>query len=152
IQDGQTFTLNLSAADADLPLNILTYTLVSGPSHASLSSDGTLSWPTVQADSGRTYPFTVKVTDNGTPPLSDTATFNVTVTIVNSAPVLAPVPDQVINELNPLLLNLSATDSDVPVNTLTYSLVNGPVGMLVNPTSGLLTWTPTEAQGPGTHP
>src|SRR3989442_5846944 len=38
-----------------------------------------------------------------------------------------------------------------PVNTLTFELVSGPSGVAVNPTTGVLSWTPTEAQGPSTN-
>jgi hypothetical protein len=43
-------------------------------------------------------------------------------------------------------------DPDLPFNTLTFSLLPGaPPGVSVNPTNGVLTWTPTEAQGPSTN-
>ncbi len=42
--DGQTLSFNLSATDPDLPANALTYSLVSGPSGATVSSAGAFSW------------------------------------------------------------------------------------------------------------
>lgn len=36
-----------------------------------------------------------------------------------------------------------------PRNALAYSLLSGPVGASVDPDTGLFSWTPTEAQGPG---
>ena len=40
-----------------------------------------------------------------------------------------------------------------PANTLTFSLDAGaPAGASINPVTGVFTWTPTEAQGPGVYP
>jgi len=43
----------------------------------------------------------------------------------------------------------TATDPDFPANTLTFSLVGAPPGASIGSASGIFTWTPTEAQGPG---
>ena len=52
------------------------------------------------------------VTDNGVPSLSDTKSFTVTVNEVNTAPVLAAIGNQTINEGATLTLPASATDAD----------------------------------------
>src|SRR5205085_2450355 len=40
-----------------------------------------------------------------------------------------------------------------PANSITYSLVTGaPAGMTINAASGAISWTTTEANGPGTYP
>ena len=44
----------------------------------------------------------------------------------------------------------TAIDTDLPPNTLTFELVSGPTGFTVSPT-GWISWTPIEAQGPGTY-
>src|SRR5207248_2078003 len=93
---------------------------------------------------------TTKVTDNGSPPLSATNSFTVVVTEVNSAPVLPVQTNRTINELTLLTVTNRATDSDLPANTLTYSLLSPPTGAAIN-SSGVITWTPTEAQGPSTN-
>src|SRR5207245_122733 len=95
--------------------------------------------------------LTVKVTDNGSPALSATNSFTVVVSEVNSAPTLTVPGNQTINELSTLVVTNTATDTDVPSNTLTFALVSGPSGVAVNPTTGVLSWTPTEAQGPSTN-
>src|SRR5204862_380370 len=58
---------------------------------------------------------------------------------------------QTISELSTLVVTNTAIDTDLPANTLTFALVSGPSGVSVNPTTGVLTWTPTEAQGPSTN-
>ncbi|MEK7862813.1 MAG: CHRD domain-containing protein, partial [Chloroflexota bacterium] len=46
----------------------------------------------------------------------------------------------------------SATDPDVPANTLTFSLAPGaPAGAAIDPATGLFTWTPPPAQGPADY-
>src|SRR5439155_22083323 len=68
--------------------------------------------------------FTIKVTDNGTPALSATNTFTVTVNEVNSAPSLPTIPGQTVNELATLIVTNTATDTDLPANTLIYQLLD----------------------------
>src|SRR5260370_8582183 len=75
----------------------------------------------------------------------------VVVNEVNSAPVLTVPPNQTIDELSALVVTNTATDTDLPANTLTFALVSAPSGVTVDPTTGVLTWTPTEAQGPSTN-
>ncbi len=69
----------------------------------------------------------------------------------NTPPVLAPVLNQTVDELTLLTATLSATDGDLPAQSLTYSLASGPVGLTVSPL-GAVAWAPTEAQGPGNYP
>ncbi len=49
----------------------------------------------------------------------------------------------------------TATDADVPANTLTFSLADGTAGDVPTGASitagGVFSWTPTEAQGPGVY-
>ena len=69
---------------------------------------------------------------------------------VNRPPVLGVIGPQTINEETELTFTATATDPDIPVNGLTFSLdVGAPAGASINPVSGVFTWTPTEAQGPG---
>src|SRR5204863_383198 len=82
--------------------------------------------------------------------LSATNSFTVAVNEVNSAPVLAVQTDRTINELTLLTVTNTATDSDLPVNALSYQLVNPPTGASID-ASGVISWTPSEAQGPGTY-
>jgi hypothetical protein len=76
-------------------------------------------------------------------------------TASNSAPVLAAIGNQTVAEVATLSFNASATDSDVPAQTLQFSLANAsagafPAGATISP-GGAFSWTPTEAQAPGTY-
>ncbi|MRR12762.1 hypothetical protein EG835_09955, partial [bacterium] len=84
---------------------------------------------------------------------TDSETITVTVTEVNAAPVLATIGDKTVAELSLLSFTASATDTDLPAQTLTYSLGPGaPAGAAINPSTGAFSWTPTEAQGPNSYP
>ena len=63
------------------------------------------------------------MTDNGTPALSDTNSFTLTVNEVNVAPVLTVPASQTISELVAFSANATATDADLPAQTLTFALV-----------------------------
>ena len=111
---------------------------------------GCLGWTPLKPKA-RSYTFDVCVSD-GT--LSDCETITVTVNEVNVAPVLGTIGDQTIDELATLTFTAKATDSDIPANTLTFSLANGtsgevPAGASIDASTGAFNWTPTEAQGLG---
>ena len=71
-------------------------------------------------------------------------------TATNTRPVLGSIGDMAVNELTPLVVTNTATDSDVPTNRLTFSLDSAPGGMTIT-TNGVVAWSPTEAQGPSTN-
>lgn len=145
-------SVSASATDPDLPANALTFSLVSPPSGMSINpATGAIHWIPTEAEGPSVNTIVVVVTDDGSPPLSATNTFTVTVNEVNTAPILAVPANQTINELSTLSVSASATDSDIPTNILTFSLVSPPPGMSINPATGAITWTPTEAEGPNTN-
>src|SRR3989442_1204946 len=138
--------LRNTATDPDIPANTLTFALVAGPSGMTLgSATGVLTWTPSEAQGPSTNVITVRVTDNGTPPLSDTKSFTVIVNEVNSAPTLTVPPTQTINEFTTLTLSIPAPDPYDPANPMTFSLVAGPSGMTLDSATGVLTWTPSEA-------
>jgi hypothetical protein len=76
---GQTLIFNALASDADLPAQALTFSLGAGaPAGATITPfTGQFSWKPQSAPLNT--PVSIVVTDNGTPNLSTTQTFNVTV-------------------------------------------------------------------------
>ncbi len=51
-----------------------------------------------------------------------------------------------------LTFTASASDPDLPANALTFSLDAGaPAGASIHAMTGVFSWTPTEAQGPGSY-
>src|SRR5204863_471698 len=112
-----TFTVTNTASDADLPANTLTFSLVSAPAGVNLDpSRGVLTWTPTEAQGPSTNLITVRVSDNGVPQSSDTRSFTVVVTESNSAPVLAPISDQIAFAGIQLVVTNSASDGDVPAD------------------------------------
>jgi uncharacterized repeat protein (TIGR01451 family) len=154
VNELSALSFTATATDSDLPANTLTYSLDAGaPTGATINATtGAFTWTPTEAQGPGVYPITVRVTDNGSPVLNDYETINVTVSEVNSAPVLAAIGNKTVNELSALSFTATAPDSDLPANTLTYSLDAGaPTGAAINATTGAFTWTPTEVQGPGLY-
>jgi hypothetical protein len=70
---------------------------------------------------------------------------------VNDAPVLGSIGDKSVNELT--TLTFTAKGSDVDGDGLIFSLGAGaPDGTAIDAQTGAFSWTPTEAQGPGSYP
>src|SRR5205807_167523 len=100
-----------------------------------------------------TFPITVRVTDNGTPALSDNETIQITVSNAppaNQPPVLTTIGPKSVTAGTSLAFTAQAQDPDG--NTLAFGLDAGaPAGATINAASGAFTWTPTAAQV-GTFP
>ncbi len=138
-----------SGTDASLPAGPITYSIVNPLFNTSINATtGVFSWtPSETQGNGTTYSFTIRASDGQ---LATDRTVNITVNEVNQAPVLAAIPSQMVNEGSTLTFTASATDADLPANALSYSLVGAPAGASIVSSTGAFTWTPTEAQGPGT--
>jgi subtilisin family serine protease len=148
LEENSNISISLQATDNDFPANTLYYNIITGTMHGTLSSvNGNQVTYSPTAHFNGSDSFTFKVFDGVTD--SNIATVNITVNPVNYAPVLIFIPNQNIDELQTLLFQATASDSDNDV--LTYSLSNAPEGMAINGNTGLVAFTPTEAQGPGTY-
>jgi hypothetical protein len=60
----------------------------------------------------------------------------------NTAPVLAVITNQTVNVAQTVAFTASATDTDQPPQTLTFSLLAGPGTATLNAGSGAFSWTP----------
>ncbi|HUR59277.1 MAG TPA: cadherin repeat domain-containing protein, partial [Opitutaceae bacterium] len=78
---GYPATFTATASDADLPAQVLQFSLdAPAPSGASIGSgSGAFTWTPTTNQGPATYTITVRVTDNGSPALSDTKTFQIAV-------------------------------------------------------------------------
>jgi hypothetical protein len=154
VTEGILLSVTNSATDPDLPANILTFSLATNaPAGAAIDpTNGLFAWTPTEAQGPSTNLITVIVTDDGTPSMSATQSFTIVVLETNSAPLLAPIADQTITAGSLLTVTNSATDPDIPANTLTFSLgTNAPAGAAIDATNGLFTWMPSAAQAPSTN-
>jgi hypothetical protein len=69
----------------------------------------------------------------------------------NTPPVLAAVTNWTIGVGVTLSITNSATDSDVPTQTLAFSLLAAPTNAVLNTNSGVLTWRPLVTQANSTN-
>lgn len=144
---------------ADESSQVLTFTLESDlPLFAALSIDptsGELSF-TPAADVWGTATITATLQDdggtaNGGMDTSTPQTFQITTFPVNDAPVIDPIADQYVAAGTQITLTVSASDVDLPPQTLTFSLGSAPAGAAIT-AGGDFSWTPAEEQGPGDYP
>ena len=147
----QTLTFTASATHI-VPERSMTFALIGAPEGAIMDPEsGEFSWTPTEPQGPDAHVFTVRVTDDADPPNSDEETITVNVLEDNQMPTLDAVPDQVAFEEVAFSYQLAAVDDDLPAQPLTFSLgLGAPSGMTVNPQTGLIQWTPTEFQGPGT--
>ena len=146
ISEHQTFQYQVTADDPD-PGDSLEYTLQAPPPGMSINPDtGMIAWTPDETQGGNSFGVNVVVEDLAGETAS--TSFTITVEEVNEPPVLEPIGNQQITEENELSVEFSASDADIPANTLTYSLVGGPSNANVDPNTGEFTWTPSELQGP----
>ena len=149
--------VSASVADPDVPVNGLVFSLLAPPSGLTIDSgSGAISWTPTEAQGSNSYTVTVVVTDDSPfaineTHLSATNSFLVTVLESNRPPVLTLPTNQTLVELTSLNVTASATDPDVPGNTLLFALIASPAGMTMDAGSGAIAWTPTEAQGSNTY-
>jgi VCBS repeat-containing protein len=144
--------VTMTATDADIPANTLTYGVVANPTHGSLSllnsGTGEITYtPALNYNGSDSY--TYKVYDGIG--YSNTATVSITVNAINDAPTLSGVlAEYTTPEL--VAFTFTATGNDVEGSSLSYSLSGTvPTGASINPTTGVFTWTTTEAQGPADY-
>lgn len=144
-----TVLINVDATDADLPAQTLTYAL-SGPDAAlfTISADGEVRFAAspdydnpLDQGGNNVYNVTVTVTDSGSPTLSTTQDLTVTVTpLDDSTPVITSVATASVNENTPastVVLNVDATDADLPAQNLTYSISGVDAGAFtIDPATG----------------
>jgi hypothetical protein len=90
--------------------------------------------------------FTFQVNDGSL--TSAVATVTITLNSVNDAPMMPVLSDYTIAELT--LLTVTNTAPDADGDGLSYQLLEAPAGAVID-TNGVITWTPTEAQGPTTN-
>ncbi len=154
VNEQATLAFTASATDSDMPPQTLTYSIDAAAVALGMSIDpstGAFSWTPDETMGGTSYNVTVTVTDNGTNPanLIDFEIVEITVNEVNVAPVLAEIGAQSVNEQATLAFTASANDSDMPAQTLTYSIDAAAValGMSIDPSTGAFLWTPDETMG-----
>jgi len=146
VNEGEPLSFTVSGSDADG--DTLTYSATNVPAWASFDAGSqTISGTPGFSDAG-SVTITFTVTD-GT--ARDSEDVVITVNNVNQAPVLDSIGNKNVDEEQLLTFTATATDSDAPTQTLSFSLgATAPIGSAMT-SDGVFTWTPTEIQGPGSY-
>lgn len=135
-----------SASDPDVPAQRLAFSLGGAPAGAGINeATGVFAWTPTEAQGPGVYNFDVVVSDGA---LTDSRQVTVTVREVNLPPALDPITPQSVDEEQQLTFQATASDPDLPKSTLTFSLAGAPHGAAIDSSTGVFTWTPSEAQGP----
>ena len=155
INELATLTVTNTATEPNLDSVTIGYALVNSPTNASIDTNGIITWIPAQTQSPSTNVFTTVVTNNNpydlvNPTLLATNSFSVVVNESNSAPVLPPQNTVSVFELTTLLVTNTAAEPNIHSVTLGYSLLAGPTNASID-TNGVITWTPAQAQSPGTN-
>lgn len=137
---GTLYTYQVAATDPDLGAgDTLTFSLQGPPAGMTISPTGLIQWmPAQQGALGAT----VRVTDSAG--LTASQTFTVNVLPANQPPVITSVAP--LNASVGGLYTYAAVATDPDGDALTWSLVQGPTGLTIQPTTGLVAWTPTTSQ------
>lgn len=129
------------------------WTQVTGPAPM-LLNDTSIPQPTFDATFEGTYTYRLFVDDGIRTSTPDFVDVIVSPVPSNTAPILNAIPNQAVDEGTLITFTASASDDGLPdpPAALSYSLGPGaPAGAAIGPVTGVFTWTPTEAQGPGTY-
>lgn len=137
---GDTLRIQYAATDADG--DVLSFSLLDGPSTAVLDTQtGLLTWASDPNASG-TFTFRIEVSDGTLTAVAETV---VTITLANVAPVFTVVlGDTTVAAGQALAFTYLAVDTDG--DPVSYALVDPPDGATLDSNTGVLTWTPTQDQ------
>ncbi|MCA6128749.1 hypothetical protein AI19_04245 [Thalassolituus oleivorans 4BN06-13] len=143
VEEDTLASLGLNATDIDTAATSLTWSVSSVAVNGVASVTGTGSSKSVSytpnADFNGSDEFAITVSDGE---LSDTITVTMTVNAVNDMPVITSTAITTATEGQVYSYVPAATDVDG--DTLTWSLgASAPASMSVNPTTGELSWTPS---------
>ncbi len=133
----------ITLAGTDVDGNALTYTVVAGVSHGTLSGTAPNLTYSPTANYNGSDSFTFKVND-GTVDSASNATVSITVAAVNDLP-LASAQSLGTAENTPTAVTLSGSDAEA--DALIYTVVSGPSHGALSGTAPNLTYTPTNGYG-----
>ncbi len=149
INEGQTLNFAIDASDPDIPQETLTLSAVSLPLGAAFNNlTGAFSWTPTLVQAPGNYTVTFQVSDGI---LTDSKSVMILVNSVNQPPVMSVPATQTVEPGAPLIFSIIATDPDLPPETIVLSASGLPQGASFDPGSGLFSWTPNPAQGPGVY-
>ena len=126
------------------------YSLLDNTNGASIDSNGIITWTPTEAQGPSTNLITTVVWDSGLLPASATNSFLVVVNEINLPPILPAQADSTLTGRQRLVVTNTATDADIPSNSLAYQLSTAPPGAAID-ANGVISWVPAINQVPSTN-
>ncbi len=140
--EGTLYEYDVIATDADIPFgDALTYSLDLAPTGMSINGAGEIDWSVDfnAFENGPTYDVIVRVTDTFAGFVLQP--YTITVIDVNQAPVFTSTPPTSATETVLYTYVPTIVDPDSTVFTFSFG-TEYPTGMTIDPTTGLVEWTP----------
>jgi|GEM_PF-910084 len=143
VSQGTAYSFTPTGADVDTG-DTLTYSISNKPGWASFnSSTGALTGTPGNADVGTSGNIVITVTDNHGA-TANLASFSLTVTNINDPPSISGVPATSVAEDSLYSFTPSASDPDAGTS-LVFSIQHKPAWASFNPSTGVLSGTPTNS-------
>ena len=117
----------------------LMFEITQAPSGMDLSASGLLTWLPASNNIGE-HAITIVISDNRGASISQS--FMLTVESSGAAPVITSSPVLNATENQAYSYQVVASDQDQDIET--YELISAPVGMSINPATGLIEWVPDQ--------
>jgi large repetitive protein len=132
-------TVNVLANDSDPDGDPLTVTSATSPDGTvTINANGSLTFtPAANFNGPTTISYAISDGNGGT----TTATVTVNVTPVNDAPTVTPITPQNNADNDAIALPVAANFNDLDGNTLSFSASGLPVGLTIDPATGLISGT-----------
>lgn len=144
VNAGVTLTITNRAVDPDAPPQTLTFSIVQGPTNATMnSSNGVFVWRPPVAQANTTNLVAISVTDDGSPALGATNTFRITV-----PPLSPPVISSIHSSSGQLTLTISGSVGPDYSLLASTNLLNWQTLLTTNPTALPITLVLTNDHGP----
>ncbi len=144
--EDQRYDVTITAIDNNDD-DILTFSLTEAPDNMRIDPEtGGIAWLPVSTQTG---PHQIRVRATDSVGLYDETTFTLRVISINRPPQIVSVPPMVAVVAEPYLYRVRATDPD-DEDQVSVALADGPAGMTLDSSSGLMQWTPTPDQS-GDH-
>ncbi|MCB2182133.1 MAG: cadherin domain-containing protein [Desulfobulbaceae bacterium] len=150
VEENTTAVLAVTATDADLPAQTLTFSISGGDDQTLFAIDGTsgalsfIAAPDFEApgDLDANNVYLVQVTADDGNLGTDVQLITVTITDTNDAPVITSTATAIVVENTTTVLTITSTDEDQPTQTVTYSLTGGADQSFfsINSSSGALSF------------
>ncbi|MCB9637469.1 MAG: tandem-95 repeat protein [Myxococcales bacterium] len=152
VSQGGTLTFDVKASDPD-GNGITAFTFTPGlATFCTGTKIGSDLWRITCApganQTATNYNLLFSATDGDGIPKTANKTIQIRV-VQNKSPVVTPIPNQTINEKQAWTYNVQATDPDG--DPLSYSMSGLPAGATIDPMTGKISWTPTQADAGKTY-